>query len=238
MSVVRYGSYAHNAGEVFWTDAVQTQIVQGVAVTRTITVSLDIKVFGDTAALIAASMGSMQNAYWQPGRDLTLSDDNGTVLRSLRSAGSLSGVQCVEGPSLVGTTPGEFTTYATLRATFQATFQAQAGQALVYDWTQSLSIEGGGPLYVWQPAISGPPLKVMVQDQTTYRATQTGSAKGLLSYPPVPPPVFGVGALMGNPQITRASPLRNGQGFTEWPVTWSYQFESASPLIGLPGLPP
>jgi hypothetical protein len=51
-------------------------------------------------------------------------------------------------------------------------------------------------------------------------------------------PVFGVQNLIGNPRIERSSPRRYGRGLKEYPIAWTYQFESVTPLVGLPGIPP
>ncbi len=68
---------------------------------------------------------------------------------------------------------------------------------------------------------------------TAYRATQTGQAVGLYGYPPVPPPLF-PGKLEEGGRPTLGSPrLRNGV-YVDWPVSWSYSFVSATPLVGFP----
>lgn len=237
MSIVRYGSKTFNAGEVQWVDSIDTEVVRLVPVTRTVRVDLTIQLLG-TGIATATEAGNIQAAFTQPGRDLTLSDDSGTVLRHLRSTGSLSGVVCIQGPSMVGAGPSELTTSLTLKATFQAVYAITPGVALVYDWHESLSIEGGGPLYVFQPSVVGRPVRVVAQEATTYKAVQSGGAIGLIGYPSISRPVFGVQNLIGNPRIERSSPRRYGRGLKEYPIAWTYQFESVTPLVGLPGIPP
>lgn len=238
MSVVRYGSFAFDAGESSWRTNVTTEYAGMIPTLRVITVSLTGKILGSSATELANRSRLLQNAFWQVGRDLTLTDDSGVVIESLRSGNSLSGVTCIEGPSFPEGEGAEFVTYRTFTATFQAKYQAQANQALVYNWTQSVTQSGGGPLIVWQPAVTGRPVKVIAQEATTYRATQTGSAMGLIGYPPVPPPAFGAGNLSANPDITYTAPRRVGNGLTDFAVSWTYQFESAGPLKAGPGVPP
>ena len=106
--------------------------------------------------------------------------------------------------------------------------------AAMTSFTETLTFEGGGPKFIWLPAINGAPQKQQVYGQTTYRATQQGKAVGLMGFPPPPPPVFGADKLISAPKFTEVSPTRTGLGFQGYTVTWLYTFEDGSPLIGVP----
>lgn len=101
-------------------------------------------------------------------------------------------------------------------------------------FSETIVYEGGGPKFIWLPAINGPPQQQMVYGQTTYRATQSGEAQGMFGYPPVPPPAFDPSLLVNAPKFTRIGPTRSGRAFVNYIVRWTYTFESISPLIGFP----
>jgi hypothetical protein len=89
---------------------------------------------------------------------------------------------------------------------------------------------------VYLPVLNGPAIKQMVQQQTTYRVTQSGRAVGYMGYPFPAAPIWPDAWHSDSSSVTRKLPRLSGSGSsaveTEFEVTWSYQFESASPLLG------
>lgn len=237
MQVV-YGNYGCPANGVRWTTSINTTLVDNVPTTITSLVNLEGMIEGTGQSDVAAKCAAMQRAFLTPYRDLEIRGDNGQVLEAIRSGGSLTGVVCVSGPNYPDGQFGDFGTYRKFTATFQAVYQAEQGKPLILSYTQTLETSGGFPVVVFQPSVTGKPVKVQTSPATTFKARQSGSAVGLISYPFIPPPIFGAGNLVANPTISRSTPRRNGRGLTEWAVAWSYEFESVNPLNGLPGLPP
>lgn len=235
---VIYGSYAFNANGVEWATAISLLRNGAQVIGRKVTVTLKGRLEADGQAALAVASGNLQRALQVPYLDLYLKSDAGAILEAMTSVGSTTGVLCVDGPNFPIGVGAEYATYRTFSATFEAEYPAPTGVPLIVEYRQTVSTEGGFPVIVWQPAINGPPRKVQTSPSTTYRATQSGSAIGLLDWPIPPGPIFGVQHLVDNPVISRTSPDRVGNGFRNFPVQWSYQFESTTPLQALPGLPP
>lgn len=235
---ISYGNYPFLANGVKWTDAIQTQVVNYVPTLQTISVNLEGRLEVSGAADAARQLAVLQAALWRPGLDLVMRGSNGVVIKSLRSGGSVSGVVCVAGPDCYEAMGPQYETVIDFRVTFQAVYQVEAGKPLVYDYVQTLSVEEGGPVYVFQPAVRGPAKKVLTQEMSTWTATQSGQATGLIAYPLRPAPIFGRAHIIGKPSWSTATPTRVGNGLTGFPCRWDYRFESVTPLVGSPGLPP
>lgn len=112
---------------------------------------------------------------------------------------------------------------------------------MLLSFTETLSFEGGYPIFRHQLAIEGPNQKQLIYPQDTYRATQSGQAVGFTIAPPnsmIPAPIWPY-ALKESPKVTRQTPQREGLLYYRgYPVTWHMEFEDVSPLVGLPHLWP
>jgi hypothetical protein len=84
-------------------------------------------------------------------------------------------------------------------------------------------------------ALNTPPQKQKIYTYSTYSATQRGEVVGYRAYPQVPNAIF-PNALMKAPVIERQSPRRRGNGYEEFPVSYTYEFQSATPLVGKPNV--
>jgi hypothetical protein len=125
----------------------------------------------------------------------------------------------------------EYTTYRTYNISLEAEYLTQLG---VESYTETYDFSGGGEAWVMVETITGPPLRQTVRQQTPYRCTQSGSSVGGGARPSPPPPAFPSVEHVNERRITYGTPqfLRNGN--IQYPLSWSYSFESATPLFALP----
>ncbi len=188
----------------------------------------------DSTAILAA-MVALEAAYVNNnGQDLILYyDDQATIAHRLLNAGSLGGTRIVSGPDYPVGDGAELGTFRTYEITVEADYPNV--QQNIIAWDDSLTLEGlGGPRYVFLECLEGVPQQQIVRQQTTYRAQQAGRAVGLFAYVNAAPPVFPGALLPEAAKVTRRAPQRRLNSFTEFVTEWSYEFESTSPLNGLP----
>lgn len=230
---VAIGSFTFDASAVGWTESFVTERNQGGQPVRTRkTVSLSGKIYGASQSALTTTCLSLDTACATPYLDVILYDNSGAVARRLPNSGSISGVVCDSWgyPDGKG---ADYTTYRNFVAQFSATYGITEAESFLLSFTETLAFSGGGPLYTHVQTVEGPPEKQKLVNQTPYRCTQTGSASGRTGYPPIPNPLFPDALVQaGSPSYT--APQRRGTTLEGYGVSWSYQFESAQPLVGLP----
>ena len=120
---------------------------------------------------------------------------------------------------------------------------ATNSQAVLLQWNEALTFEGGLQLDIHLQPLIGLPIKQTPFQNTPYRARQEGSALGRLDWPVPPAPIWPGDEIRPSRSIRYESPERFDQGngivfFRNYPVSWSYTFESATALTGSPTLWP
>lgn len=178
-----------------------------------------------------------KTAVKKPRQDIILYHDDGseTAIR-LKNQGSLTGVMVTRGPEFTRTQGPEYVTERHFTFSAEAEYPVNRATILLLEWTETIRVGGGFPLYLHRPALNGPPQKQLLYQQMPYTASQTGRAKGYLQYPTPPPPLWPF-ALKQAPLFEQTSPDRRAPGsYSGWLTTWSYEFESASSLTGSPNL--
>lgn len=238
----RYGSYRHLPGEVAISNLSVTREFsdRGVAQNEKVTHSLAGYIKADTTALVTAALRDLERAYARQGQDAGLWDSTtGTwTAHFLDSSKALGGVRSY-GVSYANGDGGEYTTYRNFQITLEAIYPLAdpSGNGLL-EFTETLTFRGtGGPKSIYLYPVNGPPVKQTVQQQTTQRVTQSGSAVGKSSYPAVPKPLFPADELEDERQITYTGPKIVGGVKQDFGVQWSYSFEAMKPLQGLPNTP-
>lgn len=186
-----------------------------------------------TQAQIKSDVGGLEDAFSKNGKDLGLYHDDGTKSHHfLDSSASLSGTKVIS----VDYPRGDGTEYATQRR-FRIVVEAEFPQAgdLLLNWSETVNFQGDtGPRWVSIELQNGPPQFQTVAQRTSQIVTQSGNALGLYSYPSIPSPLFG-GIEHGERRRRQfGSPTNNGVQFVNWPVSWSYTFESTKALFALP----
>jgi hypothetical protein len=238
MARLRYGSYSHAVNEASVQMAASTidnEAGQPYAVRRTWTIGG--RAEGDDTTAVVNAMALLEAAYSFNFSDLVLEDDSGNVLHALRNAGSLSGVRIIQPVSYPVGEGAELSTFRNYTIVAQADYPAigafGGGFNPLRAFSETLSFSGGGPRRAVIECANVPPQEQFINAFTAFRAIQSGSAVGMFAYPLIPAPLFpGKEEVAGQPTI--GSPkLKNGI-YIEWPVSWSYTFVSATPLVGLP----
>jgi hypothetical protein len=240
---LRYGNYIHANNEVGFTITKEAKRTQGgtfYAYHEKWTCKGDLLNYGTQGAISAAIQG-ITAAYSQDGQDLVFLLDDGVTpsAHQLISANCNGGTRIVQVPSFPDTYgSGEYQPGYGRSYTFAVEGETQLDTDNVYlTFTETLSFKGnGGPIIVYQQVAQGPWIPQQTSETSLFHATQSGSAVGLYGYPQIPPPLWPQALI--NQEIGEGldSPRRFSQ--YEWPVTWSYTFQSNGPLIGLPHLPP
>lgn len=236
---LRYGAYTHGDDEVELT--VQKSALVGPTGQRygqRITWTIMGRLLADDTAAVIAAKRTLEAAYNADGLDFTFTDSStGTVAHSMQSAGSLSGVVIDEPPSFPDGTGAQFSTYLDYRIVAHCDY-GFVNQNPLKAFTETLSFSGGGPRRAVVECTNAPPQEQLLALATPYRCTQAGSAVGLLAYPPIPGPIFPGKEEVEGGSPSKTSPKYVNGVYTDYQVSWSYSFISATPLIGLPNVWP
>ena len=99
----------------------------------------------------------------------------------------------------------------------------------------SLQVGNGGPIIVYQPVAQGQWIPQQTSETSLFKATQSGSAVGLYQYPDIPAPLWPEALI--NQEIDAGLDSPKKWSRYEWPVKWSYTYQSNGPLVRLPGQP-
>jgi hypothetical protein len=180
---------------------------------------------------LIAQQALLQRALGLQNRDVVLYADDGTVARQLPNATSTTGVR-VTGPWFPQGNGAQFAGYLDFAFRAEAQYAVAGGQRFLLSFRETVNFEGGGPLFAHLQPVNDLPQKQMIYQATPYRATQEGEASGVGGYPFVPPPLW-PGALKKAPRSGRTSPRWVGRTWLEYPVSWGYEYESATPLANL-----
>lgn len=187
------------------------------------------------AAALTTAENQLRAALAVRNPQIAFYQDSGAVTGiTLLRAGSISGVK-ITNVAFPRTQGPEYATERFFTFTAEAEYPASGSTGLLVSFTETVSVEGGGPSFIHLPTINGPPQRQLLYAQTPYRATQQGQAVGYQGYPPPASPLW-PGALMRAPRITRTGPKRRGNGYERYTVSWEMEYESVGPLVGLPTL--
>lgn len=237
---LKYGDYQHPDNEIALTitsERLRNEALQGYGLRHRWTIQGVLH--GDTVAELTTKIAALELAYKERAKPLALYVSAGVLTAHAVDAGSgtlqsFSGVEVVSGPVYPDSSGAEYTTYRKYQIELE--FQTVDGGQIAYlSWQQSLALSGGGPRFVYLQPILGLPQKQQVAESTPYNAVQQGSAIGILSYPPVPQPLFPDSEHRDRRQINRLAPRRQGNSNLYYQVDWYYEFESHEALSGTPG---
>lgn len=186
-------------------------------------------------AALAQAASALATALARPYQDLVFYRDDGTATdTALYNATSTTGVviRDLRFPDSLG---GEYATFRRFTFSAEAEYPVTNSAALLLNFREKLSFSGGGPIYRHRMALNGPPQKQLVYLASIYKATQEGEAVGYLFRPTAPAPIW-PDALMHAPDTDMEAPQRRGKLYTDYRVTWRYNFESAAALVGVPNI--
>lgn len=227
--ILKWGSYAHEDNEItisIQKTAIFSEFKTAVGYSET----WDIRGVKQaaTTALVGAALQAMINAYSTNGLDLVLYDSDGTTPRhALYSGPSREGVKItdISYPEGAG---AEYSTFRTYSFRASADYYGDLG---LYSFSESFEFSGGGPQFVIIPTLYGPPIRQDVRQQTPFRCIQSGSSIGIGGHGAASPPAFPADEHIDGRQVRFETPK---QGFSMYPLSWMYVFESVGPLGGVP----
>lgn len=231
---LRYGNHQHQPGEVEYARSRETQYTdddQPMIVRDRW--DLNGWLIGTSTTDIQNKLRTLVTAYGRHNQRIGLFDDAGNMLIGLQPSETISGIKVTRPPSLPDNRNAAHVTFLPYAITVEGEIPIQGSANMVVEFNETLDFEGGGPLFGHVETIDTLPQKQRRRAATVYRAVQQGEAVGLFSRPVVPAPLW-PSALVGFPRVRKGRPVRRGNALTLWPVSWSYVFESATPLFGEP----
>lgn len=232
--ILKYGTYSHASGEA--SIVVEKKVNEsetGVKISFTETWTITGWLHADDTAGLTTAILALESAYGVNGYDLGLYlDDGATVTAHYMQTALARGGTRVKSLKYPKGDGAEYTTYRQYEIIVEAEFPM--GNAGITAYEETVTLTGGGPLYVFLETLTGPPQKQLVKQQTTYKATQAGSATGDIAYPSIPAPLWPDAEHVTRRSIAKMHPRIARQTLTDYTVSWSYEFESSTPLIGSP----
>lgn len=190
---------------------------------------------GGAQPAMVTLIDNAEKAFQQNGVDLVLYQPDGKTksAHQLLSKNTLGGTVVVQRPEFQDAKGAQHVTYRTCQAAIAATVLVEDPDTLLKDFTEELTFSGGGARFGHLEPLVGVPVKQLKKQNTIYRATQTGRATGVLMFPNIPLPVF-PDALIEAPVVTKGGPTRIGNDYTDFMISWTYQYESATAMRGNP----
>lgn len=239
--IAQYGSYRHALNECAVSVENNAKFSPDlVYLGNVIRWTINGQIFADTPALLTPLGLALVQAYSIQAQDAAIFLDDGTTLSlyTLANAGSLGGVRVIQGPSFPYSEDAVYTTFLPYTIVLEAEYPAIGAQSLILQWQETVTLMGGGPRWVLQETLNGPPIRQQVVEQTKYTANQSGSAVGYLRYPNAALPIWPQACHFDHIPVVKVTPrtVGNGSGIanTEFPIFWNYDYESADPLAGQP----
>jgi hypothetical protein len=238
--ILKYGAYAHAGNEVQITISRRANIEpNGLRSTFVETWHIRGVLQAASQAALTAALGALEAAYAVDGNTLAFFEDDGTTetAHKLDSATAIGGVRVVAGPSYPAGSGAEYSTFRTYTVTVEAEYPLDDEIEQPVAWTETLLFGGGGPRFVMLHTLTGTPVKQEVAENTPYWCLQTGSARGLLSYPAPPEPLFPGDEHVDRRRIAFRTPEILEGVPKDFVVEWSYSFEATGALVGMPTIP-
>lgn len=228
MYLVRNG-YRHAENEADVTiDRTVSRSDQGTPERLVETWTIEGRILGTSQSDLTSKLQQLEAAYANDGGEIALIDNSGNkTVHELRSQDSLSKVRIVKPVSYPKSGAGEYAIWRTYRVVIEAEQRFGTATNAPTSFTESFQVTGRGePITIWFYPPAGKPVK-QVYGQTLYRLTQSGQLTGYSRNLPYPQPLF-PGALAADPSVTFT---RSRGDYDQWTIAWSYQFESADPLV-------
>lgn len=194
---------------------------------------------GSDSYAFTAQIQALIAAFASHNKDLYLYQNDGTTPTAhyIQTANTIGGTRVVE-KSFPEAKGGAYVTNYVWKVAIEADYDT--GYTGLQSFFEVIEWSGGGPKFIFLDTLNGSPQKQFVQDETTYRATQRGSAIGFISYPTPSAPIWPYAWHQDQSPYTRKSPKRTGppgsESYTDWEISWTFTFEDAAPLFGSPNI--
>ena len=235
---LRYGNYSHDADTCTFTiNASVQEDESGNPFEVNYTWNIEGQIQGADQPTVVENFRLLETAYATWFQDLGFFTDAGVSTHTLLNSGSISGVKIVGPPSYPRGDGAQLSTFRDFTITATASYPAYGTANVLRSYNESLSFSGGGPERAVIECANVPPQEQIIKSYTMRTARQSGSAVGLFAYPTIPAPLFPgkeriVSDPPGNP--VKGSPKRRNGKLVDWPISWSYEFISGTPIDGSP----
>lgn len=244
--ILKYGTYTHDLGSVGLVvnvESLRTEADEKWATRHRWTIDgrLTSRKEESLARLeIKDKCDDLQDAYRYDGKDAILYFPDGITKSHhvLNSQAAIGGVRVVQPPSFPTSAGVEGVTMRRFQIVLEAIYPVASSQlsTLCKSFTEQLEFGPVGARAGHIETLIGLPQKQRLRLYQTCRVRQVGQAIGLYAYPPVPNPIWPQHVVNGwNPPFY-GHPKRIGTELVDWPVSWTYDFESALPLSAKPNI--
>ncbi len=232
---LQYGSFALDPGEAGFTISRSAIQVNGIAIGYTERWDIQGRCQAGSPSAISAAIAAREQAFKIPNQNLTLYlGDGSTSTHQISVAYTQGGVRTSNFVAYPIGRGGEYSTYRNWSVSLEADFLDSSLDLIA--WTETVAFDGGGPRTLWLEPLNGPPQQQLGNEQTTFKATQTGEATGLFMYPIPPQPIWPFAEHVDRRRLSQTLPKRTGRGaaafYSQYKISWAYQFEAGYQLTG------
>lgn len=240
--ILSYGEYEHVDNSVWFTVLKNTvRSARQIPIKQTVQFIIYGSVRGETTADVETAITGLETAYAVQGGDLIFKDNDGNnTPHTILNADTVNGVQPGAVRWLSGIQGYGSGTQLINRRDFQIVVSADIDFALSGDqnlesYSETVMLIGtGGTDFSIVSSFTGAPIRQDRITYTPYRAVQRGSAIGYLSVPTPPTPIWPTALKPMSVVNSIGTPKFYGAAQRHFPVSWSYEFESATALVGGP----
>lgn len=236
---IQYGSHAHAPGEIQLSVSKQTLFTEA-QTPYAVRERWDMQgmLVGDSQSDINAQVSTLLTAYSKHGEDIALKlSEGGDSHLKMRSRDCIGGTRVVVPPTFPSNVDAAYVTFLPYTIAVEGDVAMTDLPTALLAFSETITKSGGGPRFGLLEPLIGAPVRQLLKRQTIFRATQQGTATGLYARPTAPLPLW-PNALKESPRIELRSPKVRGSGssltFTEYTISWQYEFESSQPLLGSP----
>lgn len=214
---------------------------RGYAQRLRVTLSVRGELLTETQTAMSAAIEALLSGIARDYDDVLIKDDDGnTTPFRLLGSDSIDGVKLIQPPTFTDLGGAIYALRIPFSIAWEADFPIDSvtngtGQPNVLEYSETLVFSGnGGPLKAITLTPRGEPIESTLAERTPYFATQSGSIRTLGPVTSYPRPIWPE-KLVGPASSTAltAPVIRNGVA-ESYGAQWSYQFQSITPLVGLP----
>lgn len=235
------GSYTIDGITIDAFNRVMIRSDRGYAQRLRVTLSVRGELLTESQGAMTAAMEGLLRAVSADYADVVIKDDDGNVTPfKLLNSETIDGVKLVQPPTFTDLGGAIYALRVPFSIAWEADFKPDSvvngtGQPNVLEYGETLTFSGnGGPLKAITLTPRGEPIESTLALRTPYFATQSGSIRTLGPVTSYPRPIWPE-KLVGPASSTAltAPVIRNGVP-ESYGAQWSYQFQSITPLVGLP----
>jgi hypothetical protein len=204
---------------------------------QTLKISIDIRLKQTEPASLDTQIADLETFWSGTQSSFRLLYDDGTTptAHAWAASDTIGGFRVTKPPSYLKYENGEHVSYRTSAVELEAVLKLTDNPFQIIEFTESIDYEGGGPVYGHLQPNEGFAVKQRLRTNDLWRATQSGRVVYLGDYGSIPAPIW-PSAVVGRPKLRGESPRRIGNSYMAFPTSYTYSFESSTPLSGRPNI--